>query len=84
MCAHKENSSIDGDGTNKLGRRVIEIKNLEYSILFDETSYPYVDFRVRNTSSFTLQMVLLVPEPMNITDNMCADWASWILGEGVE
>ena len=77
-------SSINGDGNNQLKWNVIEIKNLEYSILFDELSYPYIKFRVRNTSSFTLQMVLLVPELMNITDNMCEDWASWILGEGGE
>ena len=81
---YKKISSINGDGNNQLEWKVIEIKNLEYSILFDETDYSYIKFRIRNTSSFTLQMVLLVPEPTNITDNMCKDWASWLLGEGGE
>lgn len=79
---YKEISSIDGNGSDDLEWKVVQIKNLEYSILFDGTSHPYIEFRVRNTSSFTLQMVLLVPEPMNITDNICKDWASWILEEG--
>ena len=81
---YSEISNITGTRTNTLGWKVIEIKNLEYSILFDETGYPYIKFRVKNTSPFALQMVLLIPEPMNITDNLCEDWANWLLGEGVE
>jgi hypothetical protein len=81
---YKEISSIDGNATERLRWKVIQIKNLEYSILSDESGYSYIKFRVRNTSSFTLQMALLVPEPMNITDNICEGWASWLLGEGGE